>query len=275
MLQTIFFKFALFAFLHPVVAIKSIGIQAGNNHRLVVETRGTLAETTEESQTCLVPSAGNDRGFAFGAHGTEEIHRFVVRIGQAYGHNHVADTHIEGGMNQTCDMKLLNGHFTTLLQLGFVFAILGFFEFEGGSGTTGLEFDLRSHDPFGRKLIIECQDKARNRNRGACFFRTPLGMTVETIHAVIFEGRNHFAITAQTETTEAVVLIIVGILFAFALVFAMRTVAMLHCGTGHSVGTLCVLYRSFGSVGFKIRAYAHNAVLDGTLCGGCARKSGP
>lgn len=107
------------------------------------------------------------------------------------------------------------------------------------------------------------------------FLSDSLGMTVETIHAVIFEGRNHFAITAQTETTEAVVLIIVGILFAFALVFAMRTVAMLHRGTGHSVGTLCVLYRSFGSVGFKIRAYAHNAVLDGTLCGGCARKSGP
>ena len=76
-----------------------------------------------------MPSAGNDCGFAFGTHRAEKIRSFVVRIRQSDGHYHVTDTDIEGGMYQTGEVKLLNGHFTTLLQLGFVFAILGFFEF--------------------------------------------------------------------------------------------------------------------------------------------------
>ena len=162
MLQTIFFKLALFAFLHPIVAIKSIGIQAGNNHGLIVETRGTLAETTEECQTCLVPSAGNDRGFAFGTHRAEKIRSFVVRIRQSDGHYHVTDTDIEGGMYQTGEVKLLNSYFTPFLQFGFILAILGLFEFESCSCTAGFKFDFSTDDPFGRKLIVECQNKARN-----------------------------------------------------------------------------------------------------------------
>ena len=154
MLQTVFFEFALFAFLHPVIAVESIGIQAGNHHRLVVETRGTLAETTEECQPGLVPSTGNDRGFAFGTHRAEKIRSFVVRIRQSDGHYHVTDTHIEGGMNQTGEVKLLNGHFAPFLQFGFILAILGLFEFECCSGTAGLEFDLGTEHPFGRELIV-------------------------------------------------------------------------------------------------------------------------
>ena len=154
MLQTVFFEFALFAFLHPVIAVESIGIQAGNHHRLVVETRGTLAETTEECQPGLVPSTGNDRGFAFGTHRAEKIRSFVVRIRQSDGHYHVTDTNIKRRMDQAREVKLLNGHFTPLLQLRFVFAVLCSFQFHSRARTAGLEFDLGTEHPSGRELVV-------------------------------------------------------------------------------------------------------------------------
>ena len=154
MLQTIFFEFALFAFLHPVLAVESIGIQAGNHHRLVIETCGFLPEGAVEGQARFVPGAGNERRFAFRTHRSEEVHRFVVRIGQPNRHNHVTYTNIKRRMDQAREVKLLNGHFTTLLQLRFVFAVLCSFQFHSRARTAGLEFDLGTEHPSGRELVV-------------------------------------------------------------------------------------------------------------------------
>ena len=154
MLHTVFFEFALFAFLHPVIAVESIGIQAGNHHRLVIETCGFLPEGAVEGQARFVPGAGNERRFAFRTHRSEEVHRFVVRIGQPNRHNHVTYTNIKRRMDQTREVKLLDGHFTTLLQLRFVFTVLSSFQFHSRARTAGLEFDLGTEHPFRRKLIV-------------------------------------------------------------------------------------------------------------------------
>ena len=154
MLQTVFFEFALFAFLHPVVAVESIGIQAGNHHRLVIETCGFLPEGAVEGQARFVPGAGNERRFAFRTHRSEEVHRLVVRIGQPNRHNHVTYTNIKRRMDQAREVKLLNGHFAPLLQLRFVFAVLSSFQFHSRARTAGLEFDLGTEHPSGRELVV-------------------------------------------------------------------------------------------------------------------------
>ena len=154
MLQTVFFEFALFAFLHPIVAIETIGIQTGNHHRLIIKTCGFLTEGAVEGQARFVPGAGNERRFAFRTHRSEEVHRFVVRIGQPNRHNHVTYTNIKRRMDQTREVKLLDGHFTTLLQLRFVFTVLSSFQFHSRARTAGLEFDLGTEHPSGRELIV-------------------------------------------------------------------------------------------------------------------------
>ena len=102
---------------------------------------------------------GQDGGLTLGAHRAEEVDGFVVGIGQTDRYNHVTGTNVEGRMDETRDMELLQGHFTALLQLNLAFAVLGGFQLHGLARTAGLELYLSAQYPLGVELIVKSQHK--------------------------------------------------------------------------------------------------------------------
>ena len=59
--EVVTLKESLFAASYPLVAVKAVGIQTCHDHRLIVESSIALAKLSEELNTCLMPSAGDDR----------------------------------------------------------------------------------------------------------------------------------------------------------------------------------------------------------------------
>ena len=51
--------------------------------------------------------------------------RLVVGIGQAHRHDQMTGPYIKSRMDQTGQVKLLDGHLAPLLHLGLILAILG------------------------------------------------------------------------------------------------------------------------------------------------------
>ena len=97
-------------------------------------------------------------------------------------------------------------------------------------------------------------------------------MTVETVHAVILESGNHFAVTTETETAETFVLTAHRTQFRTGGIYLPVGAVMLFRRTGHRIGTFPTLIGRTGIISFKTPANAHNAILNRTLCAGCTRK---
>ena len=78
----------------PFVAVEAIGVQACNNHRLIVEGSIAFAKTAQQLDTCLVPGTGDDGCLTLWARRTKEINGFVVGVGQTYRNNQVTCAYI-------------------------------------------------------------------------------------------------------------------------------------------------------------------------------------
>ena len=184
---------------HPSVTIETVGIQASHHLSLVIEAAIPSAPRTEKGDTGLVPSGGQDGGFPFWSGGTKEMDRLVMGIGQANRYDQMTGTHIEGRMDQSGQVKLLDGHLATLLHLGLILAILGILQLVSRTGSTRLKLDLRPQHPLAVELVIQGQDKARDRDRVSMFLGVSIRSAIEAVDAIILEVGHHLTIPSDPE----------------------------------------------------------------------------
>ena len=71
-----------------------------------------------------MPGGGENGCFSLRTIDTEEVDGLVMCIGQSDRYNQMTGTHVEGWMDQLGQMELFKRDFSTLLNLGFIFAIL-------------------------------------------------------------------------------------------------------------------------------------------------------
>ena len=121
-------------------------------------------------------------------------------IGQPHRHNHVSCPYIEGRVNEPGDMELFQGNLPAFFHFRFIFAVFRVLQLHGRPGSSGFKFDFCAQNPFRSKLIIQCQHKARNRNRVPMVTGVSIGITVITIDAIILKTGHSFSIASQTET---------------------------------------------------------------------------
>ena len=152
-----------------------------------------------------MPGGRNHCGLALRTRGSEEVDGFVVLVGEAHREYHVTGTHVEGGVNETGDVELLESYFTALFDFGFVFAVFGVLNLVGCSYAARLKFDLGTENPFGVELIVEGEDEAGNGDGVAAFLAVAVATAVEAVYSVVLEAGYHFAVTAEAELLVVVV----------------------------------------------------------------------
>ena len=115
--------YALLPFTLPQIATKTISIQAGNNHCLIIKTRISFTKRTEEFQSCLMPGRRNNCGFTLRTRCSKEVDRLMVCIGQSHRYNQMTGTNIESRMYQTGNVKLLKSDFSTLFHFCLILTV--------------------------------------------------------------------------------------------------------------------------------------------------------
>ena len=132
---------------------------------MVVEGGSTLAEGSEELQTGLMPCGGQQSSGSLWAGRGEEIKGLVMRVGQTYRNDDVTHTHIESWSDEASDMELLEGYFTTLLHLCFIFAVLAArlgFNLYCGTCTARLKLNFGTQYPLGCNLVFTLKNETWN-----------------------------------------------------------------------------------------------------------------
>ena len=122
--EVITFEKTLLTLSHPVVTIETVGIQASHDHRFIIEGAVALAKLTQELDTRLMPGTGDYRHLSLRTRRSEEINGFMMFIRQSDRYDEMTNSDVKRRNDQTCDMKLLQGNFTTLLNLRLIFAVL-------------------------------------------------------------------------------------------------------------------------------------------------------
>ena len=118
----------------------------------------------------------------------------------------MSDTHVEFGKNQAGDVELFEGDLPAFFHFGFVFAVFGIFKFYCRTDTAGFKFDFGAENPFRGKFVIESHDKTGYRHGSPMLPRVSVIRSRKTVAAVIHEIRQHFAVAAETEFAETVVI---------------------------------------------------------------------
>ena len=209
--EVILLEEALFAFLHPVVAVETVGVEACHNLCFPVERSPLPANLTEQAQARLVPCIGNDARLAFGTDSAEEVDGLMVSVVHADRHDEVSCTDVEVLIEVIGDVELLDGNLATLFHLGFVLAVLRVLYLEGSTCTATFELDLHADVPMAVELVIASQNKPGHGNRVSAHAGIAFAAAVEAVRAIILEGSHHLAIAADAEAVVAVYLGRVGV----------------------------------------------------------------
>lgn len=190
---------------YPIVATEAVGVEACDNHRLIVELRMTAAECAEKRKTRLMPSRGDDGGLALGTDGAEEVDRLVVRVGQTETDDLMTYTDVEALGDVAGNVELLESDLAASLHFRLVLAVLGILELLLDAYSASLELNLETQIPLLVETIVGSDD---GTGHGDCASLVAIVLTaIETVASVVEERCDHLAIAADAELIVAFVVV--------------------------------------------------------------------
>ena len=102
-----------------VLAREALGVQTRKELHFV----SPVLDTSPERDTKLMPSVGQDSGFALRTITGEEVQGLVVAIGIAHRHDDLTSLDVEHSLPESLvQPKLLERHLATFLRLGLILA---------------------------------------------------------------------------------------------------------------------------------------------------------
>ena len=185
---------------NPVGGSEAVGRQSGHHHGLIAHARMVLAEASEHLQAGLVPSGGQDGGFALGTTGAKEEDGLVVGIGEPDGQNQMTGTHVEGGVKRVGNMELLQGHFAALFVFHLMLvAFRASFHFVFETHTAGFELNLDAKVPVLVEPIVAGQDETGDGDGIRAVERARAPTVEDNLRVVVHELGQNLAVAAEAE----------------------------------------------------------------------------
>ena len=151
-----------------------------------------------------MPSAGQKSRLAFWTNCPEEVHGFVMGVGQSDGYYLMSCSNHKMIIQSVGYMELFQCNLTAFFHLCLVFAVFGILYLVGIAGSSGLEFHFNAQVPVLIELIVASQYKTGDRNGVTLKVTVSLSCSVEAVNAVVLELGQYLSIATNAVATVTI-----------------------------------------------------------------------